>query len=373
MKIQLELKLAYSIKRNIVIGALLLQSLFLVSCNNMSREKRDIMEMPYIEYEKSGYVRKFFDKDFNLVHYLNKAWYYRDAYYSDGKICVDSLTRDYYMFSKKLQFEGHLKSESPDIPVGKCVWYYENGNISSESFHDNDGLIQGISVSYYKDGCKEREVFYVNDNIEGKFINYYHNGKIRYESNFKNNEPDGLFIFYHENGKKKGVMKYKNGNLIEDYIMYFPNGMVKSVVKYNEEKKTGIGKFFYESGKIKETITYKNDVHSGECKTYYENGRLKSKGQIKNEKKTGKWEYYDLDGNVSYRNESLVFQRTYISDNSKSRNDNSSLFSECEELSEILSEADIDHEEPSSSMDYHYLQDLLDEYKSLLDDNDIDY
>lgn len=316
-----------NIEKNCFIVLLLpLPILFIYMIYNDAKAQREYEkqhESTCLKYENSGHIRKYFDKNFNLVYYKSEATYYREAYYLNGTICVDSLVRDYYKSSEKLQFEGHLKSESPDIVTGKCIWYYENGNISSEVFYDNDGLTQGISISYYEDGTKEFESCFVNGKREGKLISYHPNGKIRLVSNYKNDKPEGLSTFYYENGK------------------------------------------------IKETRTYKNNTLTGEWKTFYENGRLKSKGQAENGKKIGIWEYYDLNGYISYRNESNVYYRpTYIS---KSQNSFSSLLSECEELSDILEEADIDHEEPSSSMDYHELQNLRDEYESLLEDNNIDY
>ena len=49
------------------------------------------------------------------------------------------------------------------------------------------------------------------------------------------------------------------------------------------------------------------------------------------------------------------------------------LWEECEDLEAILDDHNIDHESLSYPMDYHDLEDLRDEYQSLLEDNDVDY
>ena len=51
----------------------------------------------------------------------------------------------------------------------------------------------------------------------------------------------------------------------------------------------------------------------------------------------------------------------------------SELWNECENLSSILSDHDIDHEGPSYPMDYDDLKDLRDELQNILEENDIDY
>ena len=55
------------------------------------------------------------------------------------------------------------------------------------------------------------------------------------------------------------------------------------------------------------------------------------------------------------------------------RNKYSELWDECDNLSSILSDHDIDHEEPSYPMDYDDLKDLRDNLQNLLEENDIDY
>ena len=56
-----------------------------------------------------------------------------------------------------------------------------------------------------------------------------------------------------------------------------------------------------------------------------------------------------------------------------SRSNYAELWDECEDLESVLNDADIDHKGLSYPMDYHDLEDLRDEYLSLLEENNIDY
>lgn len=58
---------------------------------------------------------------------------------------------------------------------------------------------------------------------------------------------------------------------------------------------------------------------------------------------------------------------------SSSRSNYAELWDECEDLEAALNDAGIDHEDLSYPMDYHDLEDLRDDYQSLLEENDIDY
>ncbi len=361
-------------KTTFIVLLLPLPILFIYMINKDAKrkyERQQSIESDYLKYESSGHIRKYFDKNFNLVYYKSAATYYREAYYMNGNICVDSIARDYYKSSGKLQFEGHIKSESPDVLIGKGIWYYENGNISGEAFHDKDGLTQGISILYYEDGAKECESYYKDDKLEGLSTFYYENGKKEFIQKYKNGKLEGENISYYTNGEIKSKINFKNGEKSGISTYYYESGEKQFIRNYIHNKIEGIAKDYYENGKIKETRTYKNNTLTGEWKTFYENGCLQSKGQAENGKKIGIWEYYDLNGNISYRNESKV----YCIPKFKLRSENrySSLLSECEELSAKLEDADIDHEEPSSYMNYHELQNLRDEYESLLEENNIDY
>ena len=90
-------------------------------------------------------------------------------------------------------------------------------------------------------------------------------------------------------------------------------------------------------------------------------------------------ERYELKESIKEQQEKRI-QRTVISypascpvRSNSSRSNYSVLWDECEDLESILSDANIDHDEMNYPMDYNELEDLRDEYQSLLEENNVDY
>ena len=55
----------------------------------------------FISYPSNGRYNKYFDADWNIVHYKSQASFYRSAYYRDGVPDPDSLAIDYYITGEK--------------------------------------------------------------------------------------------------------------------------------------------------------------------------------------------------------------------------------------------------------------------------------
>mgnify|MGYP003334440364 CR=1 FL=1 len=66
-------------------------------------------------------------------------------------------------------------------------------------------------------------------------------------------------------------------------------------------------------------------------------------------------------------------QLVYSGHSGSPRSNYQQLWDECEDLEAALNDAGIDHEDLSYPMDFHDLEDLRDEYQSLLEGNDVDY
>ena len=65
---------------------------------------------------------------------------------------------------------------------------------------------QKIQERNYKDGELE---------LEGKCISYYENGQIESEEYYKNGKEDGKWTYYNEDGSIDKVEEYKDGELVE--------------------------------------------------------------------------------------------------------------------------------------------------------------
>lgn len=305
-----------------------------VSCDQHSttsynNSSYDTYSEPYLDYDSTGHMRKYFNGNWEIVHYKSKATYYREAYYINGKIVSDSIARDYYS-SGQLQFEGYIASENPDVLIGTGVWYNIDGTISTKRTNDSQGRTQGDVIQYFP------------------------NGKVMEKTNYKDGIPIGKYVRYYENGNKKQVGEYRDG------------------------KQHGIHYEYYENGKLNCMYTLSYGRLDGAAKEYYENGRLKAKGNYTNGIKKGIWYYYDENGSLTkkdhdkptYTNtQQLFYQRP-----TRSRSNYQELWDECEYYQDLLYENDITpYDELDYPMDYHELEDLRDELESQLQEENIDY
>lgn len=78
--------------------------------------------------------------------------------------------------------------------------FYESGALKIEGNFDDINARNGLWISYYEDGKKWSESFYIHGKKEGHSLTFFPNGKIRYVGEYKNDEKTGLWRFYNESG-----------------------------------------------------------------------------------------------------------------------------------------------------------------------------
>jgi len=123
--------------------------------------------------KKTGKWTVLFDENWLPIEDSSKASYYRTVTYKNG--LPKGKVIDYYMIGIK-QWEGYLISDEPDSSHGKCIYYYENGNIESAGRYVNnqehgvwrywteDGRM--ISKEKFKFGYLEGYNKYIDDAYE---------------------------------------------------------------------------------------------------------------------------------------------------------------------------------------------------------------
>ena len=94
----------------------------------------------------------YFDQDWKKTIYLEDAKYARIVK-RDNQNQIVGTVRDYYLPNWILQFEGKLSGENPDVPIGKCFWFFENGKIQSSATYV-DGKPSSDAIQYKEDGTK---------------------------------------------------------------------------------------------------------------------------------------------------------------------------------------------------------------------------
>ncbi|HZY79649.1 MAG TPA: CHAT domain-containing protein [Cyclobacteriaceae bacterium] len=116
---------------------------------------------------REGKWTVLFDKDWKEIPDKSKAVYYRVIEYKKGKPA--GTARDYFA-DGRLQWEGQLVSENPDVNTGVCTWYYEDGTKQRESTYLN-GKREGKEVLYYQ-GKKYAEGTYTDENKNLDWVYY---------------------------------------------------------------------------------------------------------------------------------------------------------------------------------------------------------
>lgn len=94
----------------------------------------------------------YFDQDWKKTIYIEDAKFARIVKRDPQRQIVGTV-RDYYLPNWKIQFEGKVIGENPDIPVGVCTWYYENGQIQLKATYEN-GKASADIVQYNENGTK---------------------------------------------------------------------------------------------------------------------------------------------------------------------------------------------------------------------------
>jgi antitoxin component YwqK of YwqJK toxin-antitoxin module len=144
-----------------------------------------------------------------LMTKKNGAWYLKNSSTTySGKFI------DYYLIGKKegegILFNGKLK--------GKRLRYYINGNMSDEIEYNN-GINNGLEKKFYNDGTLSQKGKFKKGKEIGIWEMYHQNGQLKQKTTFnENGKMDGESISYYSTGEKKGKTVYINGIYQNDKI-----------------------------------------------------------------------------------------------------------------------------------------------------------
>jgi hypothetical protein len=123
--------------------------------------------------------------------------------------------------------------------------------------------------------------------------NYYDTGELHsIISVDKNGIRNGLTLVYYKNGNLREKATYKNGGIVDTLYHYREDGNLNNIAIYNNSKDSIYAFFYDELGRVnKETITYKNNNKVGRIIAHDLIHNLKYTHDIKNV--YGKEIYYD--------------------------------------------------------------------------------
>lgn len=198
--------------------------------------------------------------------------------------------------------------ETAEVKNGKTVFYFSNGNVSSEGTM-RDGKPDG----YWK--------------------TYYENGVLKSEGNRKNFELDSIWTFYGEtgdtvlqisylNGKKEGIRRTlrEDGVTVENFsndikqgltVYFYPGGEVKKTVNFENGLENGLAREYSTDGTVITLIEYRRGfvidreninrkdskgLRQGKWKYFYPDGKVKLEGTYRDDKRNGYFKTYDDKG-----------------------------------------------------------------------------
>lgn len=147
---------------------------------------------------------------------------------------------------------------------------------------------------------------------------YYPDGSIQMETEMKGDMMHGKFVSYHKNGKKESEIFYIDNEANGIYNKYYYHGTLQETGTYVDGKLKGVYKFFDEKGRLFKEVQYQDNVLNGPM-VEYSAGIVKIMGNYKNGAMDGAWSYWDIDGSkigVADFDNGNGFYRNYYSDGS---------------------------------------------------------
>ncbi len=159
--------------------------------------------------------------------------------------------------------------------------------------------INGVKTFYYDTGEKLSKGQIQNGNRQGQWISWNKNGSKQSDGFFVDNEPDSIWKWYNENGKVIKIGHYKRGLEHGTWINYFDSGIVSDSVYFLDGRMYGLTKSYYPDGKLFMKGFYNRNEYDSTWEMYYENGKLKSFGNYRDGGVYGIWKLYYDTGKLS--------------------------------------------------------------------------
>jgi len=159
----------------------------------------------------------YYNEEWEEVSNKDDASYYRKAFKNKNKVWT---VHDYYI-NKKIQMTGFYISNRLEVKLGLFIYYYENGQKSSEGEYLNN-YMEG-QWSYWYESGKIKEKNYLKSGLIYSTEVFYKNGKIKYSGKFKYGKRHGKWIYWNTDGRITVEGDFKKGKRHGEWIRYFRN------------------------------------------------------------------------------------------------------------------------------------------------------
>ncbi len=128
---------------------------------------------------------------------------------------------------------------------------------------------------FYEDEITKKFVgFYKDGLLEGFYEEWYRNGNLKNKAAYKRGKVEGVSVSYFENGYKERETKIMGGKKMF-LNTWYSTGFTKSVAIYDKEgREHGAFKYWYENRKVESEEPYEHGIKVKEHKFYSEEGEL---------------------------------------------------------------------------------------------------
>ncbi len=184
-----------------------------------------------------------------------------------------------YYDNKNIRYEGQFEAGKE---IGVFNYY---GELNSKHPNLVKTFSEGSDTAqvnfFYDDGKLQSEGSMKGTNRIGKWLYYNTDGKtIVSEENYENGLLNGISNTYFAPGKIAEVLTYKNGVLHGNVLRYSSEGILLDDLQYEKGKLHGPAKYYNIAGKLVRKGFYENDEKVGNWE-YFENGEPISAKKIK--------------------------------------------------------------------------------------------
>jgi TonB family protein len=196
-----------------------------------------------------------------------------------------------------------------------------NATYYGQSWKDAEGLFQ--QRDYFADGRPQMSGSFLQPSQTiktGRFVYYYTNGQTSSEGNYANNLREGMWQEWHSNGQLKSKGNYVKGEREGSWVFWFDNGQKSSEGQYRKNLMEGSVLSWQSNATLNEKGTYSNGKKEGLWQSWYENGNKSYEAVFNQDRLHGMGKWYFLNGRQSseetYELDEIV-KATYWDDQGK--------------------------------------------------------
>jgi len=200
-------------------------------------------------------------------------------------------------------------SQTDVDPNGYNIFYYENGQVSSEG-NMRDGKPDGYWKTYYENGIIKSEGNRKNFELDSVWTFYSDSGKVAVQISYLLGKKNGIRRTYHEE-------EIVEENFVDDVkqgftYYYYPDGKLWKEMNFIDGLEEGIGRVFSKNdGRVIQLIYYKkgyitdieniNRIDNAKMKqgrwiTFYDDWQIHTEGEYRNDLKHGYFKEYTQEG-----------------------------------------------------------------------------